>query len=220
MDTSRKRNLIILLIAAFIYLSIQQLIGWHNMVASLFLLMGIYRYKTAKDRLGLILMGIGLFLLLFQNIFILFSLLLISFAVYYLWSRRRFSHLAFENKVGLLEGVRLEKESWTLKSIHFVNIIGEYHIDLSTAFVEEKEPILFLEGVVGNAEIWIPDDLNVVIEISTLAGEVDLLGRKEGGILSRVIWHAQGEQRESMSDEREVRILLHFLFGNVVIKKI
>lgn len=220
MDLSQKKKLAIVIMTAAFYLMIQNAIGWYNMAAILFLILGLVRLRLDKDRLGVLLVSIGLVLFLFQNFLLILFLLIIALLFYDWLTRRRFSNFSFEEKKRFVESVRWDKESWSLKSTYFVNVIGEYHIDLSTALFEEEEPILLVQGLVGNVEVWIPDHLNVTLEISSLVGQVDLNGRKEGSIFSRIVWHSAPQEEMAMKKEKEVKIFLHFLIGHVVVKEV
>ncbi|MBE3554224.1 MAG: cell wall-active antibiotics response protein [Thermicanus sp.] len=216
MEGYNKRNTVLIIAAALLYLLIQKTVGDVTLVALLFFLLGFYRFRTEKDILGYLLLGIGAFIFLTRHLTLIFFLLVLLFGINYYWSRRKFEKNTFVTRGSLLESLRWDKEAWTLESTHFKNLVGEYHIDLSLAFTDQDETEIIMEGLVGNVEIWVPEDYEVTIEAAILIGQVDMAGRKEGGILNRIVWHSpQGE-----AGGKKVKFMMFFLFGSVEVKGI
>lgn len=105
-------------------------------------------------------------------------------------------------------------KSFELKDMTIWNGIGEVRIDLSRAIISEGETVIIAQGLIGEIHFFIPDDLAVSIQASTMVGEVALLHEKHGGINQQLSITTKGYKEAP----RRVKLVLSMAIGEVKVR--
>ncbi|MBA4494151.1 cell wall-active antibiotics response protein LiaF [Paenactinomyces guangxiensis] len=92
--------------------------------------------------------------------------------------------------------------------------ISDVKIDLSKAIIPEGENTIVISGLIGNVDIYIPDDLDVSIAATVTAGYLDVPGFKQGGVNRQVQLATKGFDQA----RRRVKISVSMLFGDIGVR--
>jgi lia operon protein LiaF len=204
-----------LFIIAGLYLALGGVAGYTTVNAVLLLLLGIERYRWDRSRWSVILIAVSS-LVLIINQFALFALIiLVSLALYYFRSRPLTPGL-YRSAHRLILNMRLDEQSWVLKSMSFWQAVGEIRMDMSLAVPEEKETTIILQGLVGDVDLTIPEDYGIQVEASVMVGQIAFRQSRDGGMMHRLSW------RSPDYDQREYRMKLQlfYLVGDIKIRTV
>jgi len=206
---------VLLFVAAGLYLALGGLLGYATVNAAILLYIGFVRFRLDRSRWAVVLMAISTLVLILNQFAIFALIVLFSLGLYYFRSRphasvhHRSAHRLFLN-------MRLDEQSWVLKSMSFWQAIGEIRLDLSLAMPEEKETSIVLQGLVGDVDLTIPEDYGLQIEASVLIGQVGFGQTKDGGMVHRLSWQSPDfDQREY-----RVKLQLFYLVGDIKIRTV
>lgn len=94
------------------------------------------------------------------------------------------------------------------------SFIGEIHLDLTIAILDEKEVTIVLQGVVGDIDIIIPEDMGVDIHSNIFIGQTMIGAEKEEGLLNKLEWTSKNYE----DSEYKVKLVVSYLVGDVNIK--
>jgi lia operon protein LiaF len=114
----------------------------------------------------------------------------------------------------LMESMKWDKSPWVLKNMSVWNIIGEVNMDLSLAIPEQKESVVILQGIIGDIDIVVPEDMGVSVQSSLMFGQVDVAREKEAGLLNKVAWQSPNYE----TSEQKVKLIVSYIVGDVDIK--
>ncbi len=117
-------------------------------------------------------------------------------------------------KQKLVDSVRLGREPWILRNSSTWYIIGETYIDLSLAILEQKETTVILQGVVGDVDIKVPDDIGVAVTASISFGQIQVANERESGVMNKLVWQSPNYE---LCDHR-VKLVLSYIVGDIKIK--
>ncbi|RSD29289.1 cell wall-active antibiotics response protein LiaF [Mesobacillus subterraneus] len=70
--------------------------------------------------------------------------------------------------------VTFKKQNWAVEPMDLYNMVGDYFIDFSKAFIPERETPIKVRGWVGEVRMLIPEDIPVKINATVGVGEVKL----------------------------------------------
>jgi lia operon protein LiaF len=217
---NRNRNTAIALIGAGLFLLLDHTIGFFPIVAGFLILIGIQRIRIHpehRDKLGYVLVIIGAIILLGNNFAFVVAVILIALGYFFLKSKqvqKEDQERDYVQKHKLIDSVRLGKEPWILKNSSMANVIGEINIDLSLAILEQRETTLIVQGVIGDIDIIVPEDIGISVTSSIVFGQIDVAERKEAGIMNKL--HFTSANFESC--EHRVKLIVSYLVGDVDIK--
>lgn len=213
---NRKRNTMALIILAGLYLLLGQAIGF-SIVAAIFI-MGIafMLIRQRGDKLGYILLVVGGLMIVSKIIsfFAFFIILLLGF--YYLKTNDDSDAQDFLQKYSLLESWRQTKESWVITDMKRWSVVGEINLDLSLAIAEKEYTTIHLEGIIGDIDIFVPDDIGLIVEASIMLGEVKIGAMTDEGIMNTLTWQSPNFEQ----CETKVRLALSYFIGDIDIKMI
>lgn len=207
----------LLFIAAGLYLAIGSIAGFAALNAAILLGLGIYRYRMDRHRLSIIVMAIAALVLVIDQFVLLAMIVLLSLGYYYYKSRQTPSGPGlYRIAHRLILNLRLDEQSWILKSMSFWQAIGEIRMDLSLAIPEEKETVIVLQGLLGDVDLTIPEDYGLEIEASVVIGQIGFGQSQDGGMLHRLSWRSPDyDQREN-----KVKLQLFYLVGDIKIRTV
>lgn len=210
----RQRNTYLLLIGAGVFLLAHKLFGFGTIVAAFFLLIGFHRIRSTGERKGYLLFLIGLLILLSSHFTVIVAVVLISLGLFYMKSRDVHKDPLYLQKRSLLESIRWVREPFVLRSMSVWSLIGEVRMDLSLAIFEEAEVTVVLQGVIGDIDLFVPEDVAVETECSVLFGQVDVASEKEAGVVNKIVWRSP----HYATAEHRVKLVLSYVVGDVNVK--
>ncbi|WP_368505506.1 cell wall-active antibiotics response protein LiaF [Alkalihalophilus sp. As8PL] len=107
-------------------------------------------------------------------------------------------------------------KQFELRDVTIWSGLGTVKMDLSKAIIPEGESIIVIQGVIGEINVYVPDDLAVAVQASSLAGEMTIFHEKHSGI-NQQINHAPMSYKQS---KRRVKLVLSMVLGEVTVRKI
>ncbi|MDV2686288.1 cell wall-active antibiotics response protein LiaF [Alkalihalophilus lindianensis] len=107
-------------------------------------------------------------------------------------------------------------KQFELRDVTIWSGLGTVKMDLSKAIIPEGESIIIIQGVIGEINVYVPDDLAVAVQASSLAGEMTIFHEKHSGI-NQQINHAPASYKQS---KRRVKLVLSMVLGEVTVRKI
>lgn len=210
---NRQRNTYLLLIGAGVFLLLNTLLGASAVVAVFMVLLGIYAVRSGSNKKGYLLLGVGLLVILGNHAAIVLALILMSLGFFYLKSREHHGG-AFVQKQKLIESLKWDREPWVLRSMSLWYAIGELNLDFTLAIPEEAESTVVLQGIIGDIDIIVPDEMGVLVQSSVFFGQLEVGREKEAGVLNRIVWQSPNYD----SSEQRVKLIVSYLVGDIDIK--
>ncbi|MCY7483410.1 MULTISPECIES: cell wall-active antibiotics response protein LiaF [Paenibacillus] len=183
-------------------------------VALVMLYFGMRKVRAAELRVGYTLLGIGGTLLLLEHLMLFVGIILISLGIFYSRTRKDQKHEHVEKRQNITSSLKWDRVPYILHSQSMWHLIGESDIDLSLAILEEPETTLIFQGVLGDMDITIPDDIGVYIEATVIFGQIDVGRDKETGFLNKWTWRSPNY--EFM--EQRVRLHISYIVGDIDIR--
>lgn len=211
---NRSRNTALVLIGAGVFLLLDHTVGFFPIIAVILILLGIHRVRSRKERKGYVLIGIGAVILFGDYLTIVISVVLISLGIFFIRSKQVHKDDTYIQKQKIVDSVRLGREPWILRNTSTWYLVGETYIDLSLAILEQKETTVILQGVVGDIDIKVPDDIGVSVTASIMFGQLQIAEQKETGVMNKVVWQSDNYQ---YCDHR-VKLVLSFIVGDIKVK--
>lgn len=216
MKIMKNRNTAIVLIVAGLYILIGETIGYLSAAALSFVLLGLYNLRSERNKAGYICLVTGTFILVINHFFVIIGLILISLGYFYVHSRKTPQGESDLHRQSLLQSLRWDREPWELKNTTIWFFAGEARLDLSLAMVEAGETTVTIQGVAGDVEIIIPDDLGIELDCTVLLGQINGFARKETGLMNRMVWRSPNYD----TSEQKVKLQLSFVVADIDIKMI
>lgn len=215
-NNNRNRNTYLLLIGAGVFLLIQNLFGFQAIAALILISIGIYYLQSQNKKRGYILLAAGLLFIMGDSLAIIVALVFISLGLFYLKSKKQHRESDFMRKQSIIDSIKYDKGPWELKNMSIWFLVGEVNMDLSLAIFEDKEVTIVMEGIVGDVDLIIPEEVGVIVESSVMMGRIDVPYRKEEGVLNKVEWQSPNLEIA----EQRVKIIVSYMAADVKIKVI
>jgi lia operon protein LiaF len=118
-------------------------------------------------------------------------------------------------KQHIVASVRWENdEPWVLESTDISIAIAEVRIDLSKALLEQKETVINLQGVIGDIDVVVPEDLGLSVNASVLLGQIQVAGEKGAGAVNRLVWRSPNFE----SAEHRILVNISYAVADVDVK--
>jgi len=214
-SNNRQKNTYLVLIAAGVFILLEHYIGFWNLVGLLLILYGIHVLSSGGgNKKGYALVIAGAFFVAGGPLAVLIGIALISLGLFYKKSKELHPDDDFLQKQSLIGSIRYDREPWVLRNMSIWHAIGEMRFDFSLALHEEKEVTVILQGMIGNLNIILPEDMAVSVEGSVLAGSLHVGGTRRDGVGNKVVWQSPGYE----SAETKVKLIASYLVGEVNIK--
>ncbi|UHA71840.1 cell wall-active antibiotics response protein [Paenibacillus sp. 481] len=211
---SNNRILAYVLIIVGLLILIGKWLAFETFLALVFLFFGVRKIRAEEIRTGYILVGIGGALLMIMHLPLIIGIVLISLGIFYMRSRKVRFHERVEKRQNLSTTLKWDREPYVLRSMSMWHFFGESNIDLSLAIFEEKETTLLFQGIIGDMNITIPDDVGVEIEATVLLGSIDMLRDKETGFYNKWTWHSPNYD----CSEQRVKLRISYILGDIDIR--
>lgn len=211
---NRSRNTAILLIAAGLFILLENYINFFTVAALLFIALGINRVRSAPDKTGYVLLAVGGIMLVSGHFTILLSAALLVLGLYYIQSKRENLDETFMQKHTVLESYKRDKEPWELKNISMRNVAGEISLDLSLALIDQPETTVMMSGVFGDVDVIVPEFIGISVHASALVGQITAGGEKETGLVNKMIWQSPNYE----TSDQKVKLVVSYVVGDIDIK--
>ncbi|MCE5171584.1 cell wall-active antibiotics response protein LiaF [Paenibacillus profundus] len=211
---TNNRLLAYVLIVVGLLILIGKWLSFGTFVALVMLYLGVRKVRAAELRVGYILLGVGGALLLLEHLMLFLGIILISLGIFYSRTRQDEKQERVEKRQNLSASLKWDREPYILHSQSMWHVIGECDIDLSLAILEEPETKLLFQGVMGDMDITIPDDVGVEIEATVLCGQIDVGRDKETGLFNKWTWRSPNYD---WADQR-VKLYISYIVGDIDIK--
>ncbi|MDP5272513.1 cell wall-active antibiotics response protein LiaF [Chengkuizengella axinellae] len=210
----RNRNTALVLIFAGLFLLLGNIFGF-LIVASLILIwFGVDRIRIGEKNKGYLLLVIGVIILISNHMMFVVGLVLIIFGYFYMKSDKQKVDETFIEKQNLVQSVKWNKNQWTLKNMMIRSIVGEIHMDVSHALIDERETTIILQGVVGDIDIIVPDHIGVTIDATLIVGEIGVNWEKEAGMMNKFTWASPNYA----SSDIKLNFMISYIVGDIDIK--
>ncbi|MFC0215207.1 cell wall-active antibiotics response protein LiaF [Paenibacillus chartarius] len=210
----RNRNTALVLIGTGLFLLLQHKFGFFGLLAVALILLGIRDLRGRSAKRGYCFLGLGVFMLLGDKLSFLIAVVLIALGFFYIKSKRVHRDESFLQKQSLVDSIRWGQEPWILRNVSVWHFIGEFHMDLSLAILENKETTVVIQGVVGDVDIIVPDDIGVSVETSVTFGQIRAAHELESGLMNKLVWQSPNYR----VSEHKVKLVVTYLVGDIDIK--
>lgn len=213
---NRKRNTMALIALAGLYLLLGQVIGFSTVAAIFIIGIALVMIRQREDKLGYILLIVGGLMIASKIIsfFAFFIILLLGF--YYLKTKNNTGDQDFLQKISLLESWRQTNEPWVITDMRRWSVVGEINLDLSLAIAEKDETTIHLEGLIGDVDIIVSEDIGLIVEGSIMLGEVKIGALSDEGVMNNLTW-----QSPNIDEcETKVKLVLSYFIGDIDIKMV
>ncbi|KGA98076.1 hypothetical protein AJ85_07270 [Alkalihalobacillus alcalophilus ATCC 27647 = CGMCC 1.3604] len=119
-------------------------------------------------------------------------------------------------KRNILGDIHYNREQFELKDMTIWNGIGDIRVDLSRAIIPEGEHIIIIQAVIGQVDLYVPEDLKVTIQAYSFIGDVSIFHEKHSGF-NQQIHIAPSDYKQS---PRRIKLILNTLVGEVRVRSI
>jgi lia operon protein LiaF len=119
-------------------------------------------------------------------------------------------------KRSLVGEVRFTSTPFELTDMQIWNGVGDVRIDLTNAIIPEGETLIIVENVIGDVQIYMPEDLEYSIQSYVLIGDSSILHSKQGGFNQTTLLRSTDYQ----SGVRKVKFVLSCAVGSVKVREI
>ncbi|MDF2924107.1 MAG: hypothetical protein K0R57_3021 [Paenibacillaceae bacterium] len=214
---NRGRNKYLVFIGAGVFLLLHKIVANPATVIAIFMvLLGIYSIRSEMKKKGYVLLGIGAFILVGSHFAVILSLVLMSLGFFYLRSRQVHGEGDVIHRAKVIESQKRDKEPWVLRSMSLWCVVGELNLDFSLAIPEEKETTLVLQGIIGDVDLYVPEDIGISIESSVLFGQLRVATERESGTMNKILWQSPNY---GTADNR-MKLIVSYIVGDIDIKVI
>jgi lia operon protein LiaF len=148
------------------------------------------------------------------NLTFILAIIFISLGYFYIKSKQLHRDDTYLQKQTLVDSIRWGQEPWILRNISIWYVIGEFNMDLSLAILEQKETTVILQGVIGDVDIIVPEDIGVSVQASVMLGQIDVAMEKEAGLMNKLVWQSPNYN----TCDHRVKLVLSYIVGDIDIK--
>jgi len=113
-----------------------------------------------------------------------------------------------------MASIRWNREPWVLSNMSVWSIVGEMNIDLSLAIIDEPETTLVFQGIVGDIDIIVPDDIGVRIDSTLIIGQTKIGYDQQDGLGTKMSWQSLNFD----TAQHRVNITLSYMVGDINVK--
>jgi lia operon protein LiaF len=211
---NRKRNTYLLFMAAGVFVLIYHIFGFYVVLSILFILLGISSIRDGASKKGYIMVGIGVILVFSHFFTIIIIVVLLSLGLYYLKTKQVQWKGAYLQKLKIIESIQWNKRPWSLHPMSIWNIIGEIKLDLALAIWEEPEVTIVLQGVIGDIDIIVPENVGILLTSTVVFGQIEVELEKEAGLLNKITWQSPNYH----TCTNKVKLIVSYIVADVDVK--
>jgi lia operon protein LiaF len=211
---NRKRNTYLLFIAAGIFLLVNHTLGFSTVISILLIFLGLRSIRYGSAAKGYILVAIGVVMIIGHFFVAIVAVILLSFGLYYLKTRQVHWKGAYVQKQKIIESIQWNKRAWSLQPMSLWNIIGEIKLDLGLAIWEEPEVTIILQGVIGDIDVIVPENVGILVTSSVIFGQIEIEMEKDAGVLNKMIWQSPNYHTST----NKVKLFVSYIIADVDVK--
>ncbi|WP_160034663.1 cell wall-active antibiotics response protein LiaF [Paenibacillus sp. An7] len=212
---SRGKSLFaVLAIGIGLMMLLGKFLSFFTIVALLLLIFGYYKHKSGDTKKGRTWMWTGTAIIILDNLILVVGIMLISLGIFYWKGRKvqpREEYIIHQN---FMSNYAWDQAPWILRNTSIWHVIGEVDADLSLALPEEKETVIYLQGVMGDIDLSIPEDYGVEIEAFVLFGRQKFGNDQKSGGMNRLVYQSPGYA----GSEYKVKFVISYLIGDLDVK--
>jgi hypothetical protein len=93
---------------------------------------------------------------------------------------------------------------------------GDIEVDLTKVDLSDRENVVNLALGFGDIRVWVPGEVTVSATGTCGAGDIDILGKQEGGLGKRLDYQDEGYD----TVQRKLRIIAKLGFGDIKISRV
>jgi len=207
----RKRNTALVLIGAGAFLLIGSLVGFSTVAGIIILWLAVHKLRTGEQKTGYFLLVLGILFLVNGNLSVLMFILLFALGFFILRSRQILGGGHYMQKHNLMESIRWNTEPWELKNLSVWSVVGEIRMDLSLAVTDEPETTIVLQGIVGDIDLIIPEDIGVYVESMIWIGQTRVNHDRESGLWNKLQWKSPNYDTSG----QRVNLVISYVIGDL-----
>lgn len=211
---NRKRNHMLVIGAAVLYILLGNMIGFFTVTALIVFWLAVAKFRSGDNRLGCLLTGIGLVMLIHEHFILVLMLAIVCLVFFYMKSRQAADQSHYLHKQNILHSMKKGDEQYALYNMSVWSVINEVNLDLSYAILEENETTVLLQGVIGDIDLLVPADMAVSIDANVVIGEVNISREHEAGMMCRVKWRSFDYD----VSEQKLNVICSFVVGDINVK--
>ncbi|CAM3758255.1 cell wall-active antibiotics response protein LiaF [Marinicrinis lubricantis] len=211
---NRNRNTAILLIAAGSFILLGNMIGFFTIIGGFMIWFGIHKIRSGEDKTGYVLLAIGFLFFLGDHLSFVIAIIFISLGYYFIRSKQLQDKGPHIQKQHIMESIKWNRDPWVLQNMSVWSLIGEIHLDLSLALAEEKETTIILQGIIGDIDLIVPEEMGISISSSVIFGQIHIVKEQDAGLLNKVHWKSDNYEQS----EYRVKIMTSHIIGDVDVK--
>lgn len=189
-------------------------LSFFTIVALLLLIFGYYKYQSGFIKKGRTFMVAGTAIIILDNLIFVVGITLISMGVFYWKGRKVQPRDGYVVNQNFMSNFTWDQLPWTLRNMSIWHVIGEVDADLSLALPEEKETVIYMQGVMGDIDLSIPEDYGVEIEAFILLGRQQFGEEQKSGGLNRLVYRSPG----FADSEYKVKFVISYLIGDLDVR--
>lgn len=180
----------------------------------LLIVLAIYQLRLGDSKTGYVVLTVGLIMLLSKHFGFIVAAILIGVGYYYYKAQPKEFDRSTLKRHNILESLKYNEKQWELRDTNIMALIGEVYMDLSLAMIEHKQTRVVVQGVIGDVDIIVPDDIGISIEASVLIGQIKIGHENEAGLLNKVVWQSGNYD----SSEYKVHFAMSYLIGDINVR--
>jgi lia operon protein LiaF len=223
---SGNRNTAFLFIGAGLYLAVGHLISFVSASALVLAALGLVIIRTTaveerRDLSGYVLLVIAGLVLIANHWGFMIGVVAVTIG-WFLYKTRATVEPSRENpsmssyvKQHIAASIRWgQGVAWTARSAELSVAIAEIQIDLTNAIFEEPDTVFHLQGIIGDIDIVVPEDVGLTVYAQVTVGEIQVAGEKGAGLLNRLVWRSPNAE----TAEHRVQLNVSYLIADVDVK--
>ncbi|SFS92411.1 cell wall-active antibiotics response protein LiaF [Paenibacillus sp. 453mf] len=212
--SNRKQFFAILAIGIGLLMLLGDFISFFTIVALLLLIYGYFKFQSGNAKKGRTYLGVGAAILILDNLIFVVGVTLISLGVFYWKGRKVQPREGYIINQNFMSNFAWDEEPWMLRNTSIWHVIGEVDADLSLAIPETKETVVYLQGVMGDIDLSIPEDYGVEIEAFVLLGKQQFGNDQKGGAMNRLVYRTPGYE----NSEYKAKFVISYLIGDLNVR--
>ncbi|WP_160847648.1 cell wall-active antibiotics response protein LiaF [Pontibacillus yanchengensis] len=111
---------------------------------------------------------------------------------------------------------RFDQPNWNVESMDLWNVIGDYHVDFTKAFIPDQETSISISGVIGDVKVIIPEHVDFQIHATIKTGDIRVLDEKSEGLNRDIHFKTPGYEEATKKLDLDV----HFKIGDIKVDRV
>ncbi|WP_088102655.1 cell wall-active antibiotics response protein LiaF [Halalkalibacter urbisdiaboli] len=116
----------------------------------------------------------------------------------------------------LIGDIHYTREQFELRDMTIWNGLGDVRLDVSKAIIPEGETVVIIQGLIGQIDVYVPDDLAISVQASSMIGEISLFHEKHSGLNQQLNVSSQDYKQAP----RRVKFILSTVIGEVKVRAV